>query len=357
MRQLAFLSLFMIVAGAAWADGLDSAALRGSAAFELPVRQAPVYAADRPEPYYPLDADAPVATPVVQPVVAMAEDFRVEVGGRFWYSTGSFGKNLFDDPRFSSNLNSRLTYSTLSGRSYELFGRIDHTSGFFFKGFIGLGTINAGTLVDEDFPPALVPYSSTLSDQRNGRLGYVTLDYGYNFFVMPAYRIGAFIGGNIFQERINAYGCAQTGANPFICVPVIPPSVLGITEDARWEAVRLGIAADVLVFDCLRLGVDAAWVPYAKLASTDTHWLREDIFHPVNEPATGSGVQLEAFATYQFNPAFSVGVGARYWRLNAKGNIELEAAADLAFAVPEPGTFTTERYGIYAQAAYKFGLD
>jgi outer membrane protease len=355
MRRLAFLSVFTSLAGVAGAGDLDGAALRGSSGFELRPLAVPVYAADASEPYYPLDADVPVAPlPVVAP---LSEEIRFEVGGRFWYSTGSFAKSLFDDPRFSNNLNSRLTYSALSGWSYELFGRVDHAGGFFLKGFFGIGSINAGTLVDEDFPPALVPYSSTLSEQRNGRLGYVTVDYGYNLVRTPTYRVGAFVGYNYFHETVSAYGCAQTGGNPGICIPTIPTSVLGITEDAAWHSFRLGVAADVLLFDCVRLGADAAWVPYAKLVSTDTHWLRPDIFHPVNEPGSGSGVQLEAFAAYQLNAAFSIGVGARYWRLNAKGGIELEEAAGFPFAVPQPGTFSTERYGLFAQAAYKFGLD
>jgi hypothetical protein len=354
MRRLVFLSAFMSLAGAASADDLGGAVLRGSSGFEVPARGAPVYAADAPGPYYPLDTDIPVEPPLARPDVPDAHEIRVEVGARFWYSTGSFAKNLYDDPRFSNNLNSRLTYSALSGRSYELFGRVEHASGFFLKGFVGLGSINAGTLVDEDF---ITPYSSTLSDQHSGKLSYFTLDYGYNFINTPMYRIGAFVGYSHILETVNAYGCTQTATHPFICVPSIAPSVLAITENAKWQSIRLGLAADVLLFERLRIGGEAAWVPHARMLSFDDHWLREDIFQPIREPATGSGVQLEAFATYQLSPAFSIGMGARYWRLTAKGQIELEDAELFIAAVPQPGTFTTDRYGLFAQAAYKFGMD
>lgn len=356
MRRLVFLSVFMALAGAASAEDLDGALLRGSSGFEVPVRTAPVYAADAPGPYYPIDADTPAEPLPAEAAVPIMRELRIEVGGRFWYSTGSFAKNLYDDPRFSNNLNSRLTYRGMSGRSYELFGRVDHASGFFLKGFAGLGSINAGTLTDEDFPPGIT-YSNTLSDQHNGRLGYVTVDYGYDFLRGPTYRVGAFAGYNYMSETVSAYGCTQTAANPDICVPAIPPSVLAITEDAGWHSIRLGMAGDVLVFDRLRLGGDAAWVPYARMASTDTHWLRQDILSPIAEPGTGSGFQLEAFAAYQFNEAFSVGAGARYWRMNAKGRIDLEQAENVEFPMSQPGTFITERYGVFAQAAYKFGLD
>jgi Omptin family len=354
MRRLALLSVFMSLAGAASAQNFDDAVLRGSSGFEP---AAPVYAADAAGPSFPIDADAPMAPPVAAPGLPTMGDFRVELGGRFWYSSGSFAKNLFDDPRFSNNLNSRLTYSSLTGRSYELFGRIDHTSGFFLKGFIGLGGISGGTLTDEDFPPALVPYSNTRSDQRGGRLSYATVDFGYDFLNTPTYRVGVFAGYNYMGESANAYGCTQTAGNIDVCVPTIPTSVLGITEDAAWHSIRLGVAADVLLFDRLRLGAEAAWVPFTHMVSTDTHWLRQDILTPVPEHGNGSGVQLEAFASYQFTEAFSVGAGARYWRMQASGIIDLENAENFIFAVPLPGTFATDRFGVFAQAAYKFCLD
>jgi hypothetical protein len=164
MRRSAFLSVFMSLAGATSAQNFDGAVLRGSSGF---APAAPVYAADAAGPSFPIDADAPTEPPVAVPGLPAVREFRVELGARYWYSNGSFAKNLFDDPRFSSNLNSRLTFGSMTGRSYELFGRVDHASGFFLKGFVGLGSLDGGTLVDEDF---IVPYSSTTSDQRSGRL-------------------------------------------------------------------------------------------------------------------------------------------------------------------------------------------
>jgi outer membrane protease len=354
MRRLAFLSAFVSLAGAASAQDFDDAVLRGSSGFEP---AAPVYAADAAGPSYPIDADAPVAPPAALPGLPAIREFRVELGARYWYSNGSFAKNLYDDPRFSNNLNSRLTFSSLTGQSYELFGRIEHASGVFLKGFVGLGSIGGGTLTDEDFPPALVPYSSTTSDQRGGRLRYLTVDYGYDVLNQPNYRVGAFVGYNYMSETANAYGCVQTAGNPEICIPAIPSSVLGITEDAAWHSLRLGIAADVLLFDRLRLGGDAAWVPYTHMVSTDTHWLRTDIFSPIPESGSGNGVQLEAFAAYQLTDCWSLGVGARYWHMQASGKIALEDAEQFIYAMAQPGTFTTDRFGVFAQAAYRFGLD
>jgi hypothetical protein len=351
MHRSAFLSIFMAFAGAASAHDLDDAVLRGSG-FEPTLTAAPVYPADGPS--YPIDADTPFAPPAAVPGLPALREFHIELGGRYWYSNGSFAKDLYDDPRFSNHLNSRLTYSGLTGQSFEVFGRVDHASGFFLKGFVGLGRIDGGALADEDF---IVPYSSTTSPQRDGRLAYFTADFGYSFLQGPGYRVGAFAGYNYMGERANAYGCAQTATNLDICVPAIPSSVLAITEDAGWNSIRLGIAADVLLFNRLRLSADAAWVPFTRLVSNDSHWLREDIFGAIAEKGSGDGVQLEAFAAYQLTECWSFGVGARYWRMRASGNIFLEDAEEFYLAVPQPGAFTTDRFGVFAQGSYKFGVD
>jgi hypothetical protein len=338
MRSSLSCILLVTLASAAHGGELDGAFLRGSNILD-PAGPVTAYAGE------------PMAIAWGQPAVP---EFKIETGARFWVSSGSFAKNLFDDPRSSSNLNSRLTYSGLDGRSGEVFFRIDHASGFFAKGYGGLGTIGSGTLRDEDFPP-LIQYSNTTSNQHGGHLGYVNFDYGYNFWTGPGYRLSVFAGYHYFGESVNAFGCTQTAGNPVICIPPIANSTLVITESAAWHSLRLGFAADVLLFDCLRFNVDVAWVPYAQLRSADTHVQRADIFAGVQERATGNGVQLEASAMYQFTNAFSFGVGARYWRLQAKGAAALEEA-ELFFApLGQPTTFTTDRFGVYALAAYKFG--
>ena len=51
---------------------------------------------------------------------------------------------------------SRLTYSDLQAHSGEVFGRAEHLSGFFIKGFVGGGAITGGGLRDEDFVTRLI---------------------------------------------------------------------------------------------------------------------------------------------------------------------------------------------------------
>ena len=73
----------------------------------------------------------------------------LEVGARYWYSTGETGFDLYDGT--GNVLVSRLTYEDLSAHSGELFFRGDHSSGFFVKGYVGGGNVNSGNLIDEDF--------------------------------------------------------------------------------------------------------------------------------------------------------------------------------------------------------------
>ena len=54
------------------------------------------------------------------------------------------------------------------------------TGGWFVKGYAGIGSVSQGVLHDEDFPPALTPYSNTVSGQHNGTLSYSSADLGYD---------------------------------------------------------------------------------------------------------------------------------------------------------------------------------
>ena len=86
----------------------------------------------------------------------------VEIGGRYWFSSGRTQKDLFGFAQ-SDGLLSRLTYTGLNAHTGEVFGRVEHVTGFLFKGFAGGGAITNGNLRDEDFAPFTFPYSSTNS--------------------------------------------------------------------------------------------------------------------------------------------------------------------------------------------------
>ena len=278
----------------------------------------------------------------------------IEVGGRVWYSSGRFQKDLgvIQSQIVPGLLVSRLTYDS-SAASGELFGRIDTPSNVFLKGFVGGGKILSGNLHDEDWyiGNGQVPYSNTQSNVT-GDLAYGTFDVGYSVFRGPSSNVGGFIGFNYYEENKSAYGCTQI-ANPFSdCVSAVPNSTLVITEDDKWYSLRVGVNGVVTLADRLKLTADAAYLPYVAFRGTDNHLLR------VEEPSTispesgaGQGVQVEAILSYAFSNAFSVGAGGRYWAMWAPNATTNSFGA----SCPCPGLpVSTERYGGFLQASYKF---
>jgi opacity protein-like surface antigen len=281
-----------------------------------------------------------------------------EIGARYWYSMGRTAKDLYDPA--GSAMVSRLTYSGLAASSAEVFGRIDGHGGLFAKGFIGVGGVGSGSLTDEDFPPGISPYSATTSPQRDGSLFYFSGDLGYNLLQRQTYKLGAFAG--IFHERevVNAHGCAQIATNNQICSPTISDPVLAITEDSRWTAARVGLNGEVTLWNLIKINVDGAWLPYVMLDSADTHWLRiqpvaGNFMGPIPQDGIGhNGFQLESVVSYLVSPAFSVGIGARYWRMETSGNAHFEGDIYGGSGSPQPVHFVTERYGGFLQGAFKF---
>jgi opacity protein-like surface antigen len=291
-------------------------------------------------------------------LIPQVQTIETEFGMRYWYSTGRMSKNLFDFD--GTTMLSRLTYSDLTAGTAEAFARFDdRSSGLFAKAFVGAGGIGSGNLQDEDFPPGISPYSSTNSAQHDGSLLYFAGDIGYNVLWGQNYRVSPFIGYFHQRETVNAYGCAQTATNPDVCAPAIPDSYLTITEDAHWNAVRLGAAADV-TWNRFKLAVDAAWLPYVSLASSDSHWLRMqpipgNFGGPISEDGTGfTGVQLEAILSYLVTPNFSVGVGGRYWRFDVHGNAHFEGDIIQGAGGTQAIDFSSQRFGAFVQGAYKY---
>ncbi|MGA8900429.1 hypothetical protein [Bradyrhizobium sp.] len=105
--------------------------------------------------------------------------------------------------------------------------------------------------------------------------------------------------------------------------------------------------------DRLKLTADAAYLPYVAFRGTDDHLLRTDVSNTFSpETGAGQGVQIEAILSYALSDAFSLGAGGRYWAM------WVPSASTNAFGTPCPCQglpVSTERYGGFVQASYKFG--
>ena len=274
----------------------------------------------------------------------------VEVGARYVHGWGRFQKDLGITGLSTNTLASRLTYDGMHTNGGEVFARLDTHNNFMVKGLIGGGS-GGGTMNDEDwlfpFGPALVSYSNTVSDVDN-RIRYGTVDVGYDWLRGPGYRVASFVGYNVLRQDMKAFGCTQI-ANPFSdCVPPIPTSVLGITEEDTWQSLRLGAAVDFKVVPGVRVSADAAYLPKVWFDGTDNHVLRA-LVSP--EDGLGRGVQLELSVSMALTDQLSVGVGGRYWAMwTDTGQTNFGGSG---FMVPQ--RFAAEQAAVMVQGSYKFG--
>jgi outer membrane protease len=322
----------------------------------------PAAAADQPMPSLWPTPLATKAAPLPDidyfappPFAAWQADF----AARYWFASAKTGKSLFGTPG-ADGMVSRLTYSDLLTNSGEVYGRLAGTNGWFLKGYLGIGTVSNGHLQDEDFPPVATPYSSTTSDQRNGYLDYASVDVGYNFVRGGDFNLGAFVGYHYFNEVVNAFGCMQTAGNPNICQPSIPTPVETISQNNKWQSLRVGLDGSVMLAGRFKLTADAAWLPYVRLDGADSHLLRignalGDFTGPIPETGTGMGYQFEALLSYQLTPNADIGVGGRYWHMQASGNSHFEGMVVGENTVAQPVAWKTDIYGVFVQAGYKFG--
>jgi outer membrane protease len=306
-------------------------------------------------------ADQTFPPPSSQPWIYTVPDAPAliyEVGARYWYGWGKTAKDLYAPG--GSLMVSRLTYSDVRTHAGEGYARVDHTYGWFLKGYVGAGVIGGGTLTDEDFPPLTVPYSSTKSEQNDGALVYASVDAGFSVLKGGNWRLGAFVGYHYLQEKVSAFGCSQVGSHPLICVPDIPSAFVVINQNNTWHSLRIGVEGDVKFGHRVKLNMEAAWLPYVMLDGADTHWLRigstaGDFSGPVPEDGKGWGYQLEAVLSYQLTNHVSLGVGGRYWHMETSGDTHFENHVVGFSASPQPVKWKTDHYGIFLQGSLKFG--
>jgi opacity protein-like surface antigen len=301
----------------------------------------------------PTAAVMPVKAPLSKAPALIGSDWEVETGARLWFSTGTIGapQPLLNSPEI---LASRLTYKDQDAVSGETFARVDHASGWFVKGFLGAGKITRGNMYDEDFP-AFNAYSNTLQGNNSGSIGYANIDLGYTFLRAPGAKVGAFVGYNYYRQHVNTYGCTQL-AGDAVCVPagLLPANFIGIAEDDRFNSLRLGLSAQFMLTDRLKLTADIAYLPFVNFNGQDDHNARELLLPETS--SRGNGVMLEAILGYAITDAWSVGIGGRYWAWNMRtGDVTFNFLGSSDPPPVEPGRFNTERYGVFVQTSYQWG--
>ena len=274
----------------------------------------------------------------------------VEMGPRFWFSSGTDGQPnpLLNGPAPVA-LASRLRFKDLNAYSGEVFGRLEHVSGWYAKGFLGAGGITSGNLYDEDFPAGPV-YSNTLSAVV-GSLAYATVDLGHNLIKTDRGNVGAFIGYNYFAQNLNSTGCAQLAqGTPCSAVP-IPPNYSGIVQDDHFNSLRVGLNAQIQLGSKLKLATEAAYLPRVHSSGTDYHNAR--MLVGPESASSGDGVMLEAILNYKITDAWDIGLGGRYWAWNMNtGHVIFNFLNMPGDNLGVPARFNATRYGVFVQTSY-----
>ncbi|QOZ23770.1 outer membrane protein [Bradyrhizobium sp. CCBAU 51753] len=284
-----------------------------------------------------------------------------EGGSRVWLSRGTFQWDYTNPPPISGDSgipNSRLTYHGLDGISGELFARLDSPWGIFLKGNVGVGRFNKGRMNDEDSSTGSTAYSNTLSDQANGRFMYYTADVGYDFMRGSTYKLGAFIGGTYFGQKSDSIACVQT-ASPYGACAVPVRQIIG-SQDANWDALRVGLNAETMLFEDWRLSADVAYLPWTDFTGRDNHLLRPETTFYDQRGQGGGGVQIEGTLSYFLSRNFSIGVGARYWAMWTKNDSDVIfncsgcSGRGTLIQIPALAKYSMERWGTFFEASYKF---
>jgi hypothetical protein len=306
---------------------------------------------------------------LTDPAPAPAAPSPFTVGLRYWYSLGR--QDYAHDASLVSpilgNPTSELIYTYIPAHSAEIFARYnDAETGLVVKGYLGGGGFaDGGTMNDRDWFVGQKLFSNTDSSLKKSDLRYASLDIGWGaeYLTFGRLQFLPFIGYGYWHDGVGIWGLTELPDDFGGAVVGVPPGTVLFTTSqkvgaytATWNMARLGVEASFAFTSQLGLTVDAAFVPYGQGNGDDSHLLRQDQLGPkpnVLNRGHGYGTQIDAMVHYQVNDALSVGIGGRYWYIDASGTNGSRIDRDLGTRFPLV-RFTSERFGALAEAAYRF---
>jgi opacity protein-like surface antigen len=295
----------------------------------------------------------------------------MEAGASYVYGWGRFqkdhGSGLADgsgDP--NGMVTSRLTYDNMQTNTSEVFGLINTPWNVFIKGYAGVGVTGRGKQNDEDSfvfiqGNGTAPYSNSFSDKVEGHLNYAVADIGYDFIKGSSHKVGAFVGYSFLDQELNRFNCVQIanlekGSCTAPGQPPTPPNVVRFQEIDKWHAVRVGIAAEMMLADRVKLSGEVAYLPFVRFEGQDNHFRNPIVQFPARSNG-GHGAQAEALLSYYVTDRLSFGVGGRYWGLwTTDGQFRFAEVGSPA----NPAKYyraAFEQAGVFVQTAYLFGGD
>jgi hypothetical protein len=315
-----------------------------------------------------------VSTAPVARASPETKSLNVDVWSLGWFSTGGT-KHSHDASAISSflgNPTSTLEYQDLDSSVLEFGVQVRHSTGWFFRGMYGAGGINNGRLVDDDFLSAegAAFFGSSVSEEHlfsrtfsgisgDSNLWYLTTDVGRRVLSWQSGGgLDTFVGLQYWREHYEAFGATQIiCTTPSLCDP--PGAALAldrkvISNTMEWLSFRMGLQAQYQL-SRLQFHANAAFIPYTRVHSEDTHHLRETLRQPsFTMQGSGIGVEGEVALSFRLIAELYFNVGYRYWWLNVlDGTLTNHPVTGGDTAVPLT-EFQTFRHGVTLGAQYRF---
>lgn len=119
--------------------------------------------------------------------------------------------------------------------------------------------------------------------------------------------------------------------------------------------VRVGAEAIVPLADRVSLRLEGAALVGGWFRNEDSHYLRVEegpVPNFLNKGGRVTGAQLEAELAYAITPNWTLGLGARYWLLKARGSQSTNP--NKPTEEPSRSDTTQRRFGTFLSASYRF---
>ena len=306
---------------------------------------------------------------------AQAEKQPIKLSASYWFSKGNTAWN-HDASSLSSrvgNPTSALDYQNVDSQIIEL-GLSGELGGAQYWGItFGLGQIDSGTLVDDDYVSAAGAiyygtsesgehrYSRTQSDIVADGLNYLKVLLG-----LPIYERGnlvvrmagewshwseTYMATGVRQIECTAPGtlCNSVGYVGYTDVPVI-------TNTVNWQALGIVLEIDYHLNNKLTLQTAVTYLPLVDMHNEDVHHLRSDLRKDpsFSMSGDGEGLDLELGAEYRTNRQLAISLAYRKWvRRVSQGtwNSHPASGGTLTAVLNE---LRTEREGWVLGLNYKF---
>ena len=304
----------------------------------------------------------------------------MEFSIRYWMSHGqtkwrhdaSTLNSLYGKPT------SELDYQRVNSNIQEV-GIIKALSqGHDLKLTLGMGGINEGRLVDDDYLSASGAeyygatqsgahrFSRTHSDINGGGVFYFRGEFFPKDFQYNAAQVNIHfgLGMHYLREEYRASGvtsveCTVLTHPDLNCLPAGSSAYQGvtvITNIVEWTGLGIAMDNNIMLSQDIQLQVDLTYYPIMSLNNEDTHHLRSDLAQnpSVRMSGNGTGYDFSAVLKYQFSREVSAQFGYQIWDRSLKNQSITFYGSQGGSSTAKLMNFRTHRDGYIAGLKFIF---